>query len=447
MAVLDPFEGLTWVKIFTNTEPRWTIEPKIENIKQTLRLFQQANSTEISLRAKEGLNMEYDVKIDDESLIMRVAAPADPRNRTLSEVATLDWVHRNTTLPVPRVIAYQATREDPVGFEWILTTKIPGKPLGEVWRYVSFDAKVKIFQEIARFCASSFKNQLKAIGNIYDIPSAAQNQETTENQPQTADQTGSPLTVAAPQVGRIVSLEFLWGSRIHQDVPRGPFTSSKDWIHARLTIIECECHEILAKYPGGGNNGDERIEIDNATRALDIINKLKPLIPIVFPSIDQEPESTMIFPNDLLIGNILVNDSGVLTGVTGWECVSALPLWKGCSIPYFSGRNPRNSEPDISRYILPATREPSGQYWEDLKEFELTTLRRKFLEEMRLQEPAWVDVYENSQVQRDFYNVIEYCDGAYGGDEDTPSHVKEWINDVLFGVDNIRSLDERLNED
>jgi len=48
-----------------------------------------------------------------------------------SEVATMDFV-RAHGIPTPRILGY-AIDENPVGSEYILMEKLPGRPIGDAW--------------------------------------------------------------------------------------------------------------------------------------------------------------------------------------------------------------------------------------------------------------------------------------------------------------------------
>lgn len=96
----------------------------------------------LTFLAEGALNKLYDVSIDGDAFILRVSLPVDPGFKIMSEVATMDWVRRITSLSIPKAIAYQSSRDNPIGFEWILMTKMPGKPLGEVWHSLSFRRKI-----------------------------------------------------------------------------------------------------------------------------------------------------------------------------------------------------------------------------------------------------------------------------------------------------------------
>ena len=218
------FPGLKWIPKTFSLEPAWTIEPDLEAAKQVIESRLTRSSVTISFLAQGASNKLYTVDGDGdaETLVLRITLPVDPRYKTLSEVATMDWMLRNTTIPVPVVVAYEASRDDPVGFEWILMTKLPGKPLADTWRSLPYLAKEGLARRFAEYSSCLFKRQLSCIGNIY--------------------------TVSPPKVDRIVSMPFFWGDHIHQDVRRGPFSSSRDWIEARLALSEHDCHSAIAKY-------------------------------------------------------------------------------------------------------------------------------------------------------------------------------------------------------
>lgn len=122
--------------------------------------------------------------------------------KTMNEVSTVDWISRTTNIPVPRVIAYQSSRENPIGFEWITMTRMPGRPLKELWRSLSFSAKTSLVGESAAYSTCLFQNQLQGIGNLYEI--ASDNSPLFEKE---------HLRKGLPDMGRIVSMHFFSGSK------------------------------------------------------------------------------------------------------------------------------------------------------------------------------------------------------------------------------------------
>ncbi|KAM9879497.1 kinase-like protein [Verticillium dahliae] len=297
-----------------------------------------------------------------DDLILRVSLPVDPRFKTPSEVATLEWMSRNTELPVPKVMLHDASRHSRISFEWILMSKLPG----EVWA------------------------------------------------------TG-------------------W-----EDVPRGPFKTTRDWTQVRLMLSSRESHGKIAKYSAQSEMGsDDEDDLHDAQQTLDIIKKLQPLVDVVFPPAqDPEPEATMLFHDDLSLHNILVDRDGNLTGVVDWECVSALPLWASCYFPTFLNDQPRNSMPDRANYDVEPNGEIDGLYWDHVKEYELTRLRKTFLEEMASLEPGWMEVFESSAQKRDPDMAVRKCDNDF-----LAKRIQGWVDDVTKGRVDGPGLLERIYDD
>lgn len=413
---LDPYRGLLWADEVFGPEPRWTYEPEISSIERTIQSLRPSSATtQVKFLTEGAFNKIYQVQIEDETLIMRVSLPVDPVHKTRSEVATVDWVRRVTDIPVPRIIAHNATRESEVGFEWILMTEVPGRPLADFWTTLPMAAKSDLVIKFAGFSISLWRNQLKGIGNIYP-PSV-----TAED--------------AIPKTGQIVSLEFLWGSHARQNVNRGPFLSSRDWMEARLAFAKNDCQEILDKYPASDDlDSDAEDELEATVRTLGLIKKLENIFPRVFPPNTQVPEPTVIFHDDLSQHNILVSEKGELTGVLDWECVSALPLWKACYYPTFLHGRPRDTKPNIEMYDE-GNPGPNSAYWEHLHDYEATLLRDVFMDAMRKSEPGWVDIFDVSHLKRDFDTAVQYFDSGLVRRE-----IEEWVEDVTAGNENPQSL-------
>jgi aminoglycoside phosphotransferase len=420
----ERFKGLQWVPTPVSLEPRWTVEPDLESIKRTIEEVRPSQEVRVSFLAQGAFNKIYDIQAGNQDLIMRVSLPVDPQYKTLSEVATMDWMRHHTSLPVPEIIAYYESRKNAIGFEWILMKKIPGKPLADAWKSIQYPAKEQLVQQLATYSSSLFKNQLRGIGNIYPDPSSPSSHGGSSD------------------VKRIVSMQFFWGDHILQDVPRGPFHSSKDWISTCLSLNEHDCKSTLAKYENRDDLGsDDEDEVEDTERTLAIIERLETHMNEYFSDPGQDPEPSILFHDDISQHNILVDDSGTLTGVVDWECVSALPLWKACYYPFFLEGRPRDEEPDRHEYRHTDDGEPNNLYWEHLMEYELTKLRRYFLDEMQRLEPKWVEVFNSAKARRDFHIAVQNCDN-----ELCVRHINEWLDDIATGEGTVRSLRDRIDE-
>ncbi|KAK7419781.1 hypothetical protein QQX98_003153 [Neonectria punicea] len=237
------FHGLKWVSNLWGSEPRWTVQPDEATIKRTIQsTLQLSDSCEISFLGQGTFNKTYVIKASEKEIVARVTLP----------------VRRNTSLPVPEIPAYDATRSKLIEFEWIAMTRIPGNPLADVWRDIDFAHKEQLVRQLARFSSDTFCNQLHGIGSIFLVHeavvgiSSSPDSESAKTILQPQQSIGSLLTTNekvrdSSEPGRITSADFIWDDRIQKDIPRGPFESSRDWLAARLTIAKMICQERLTK--------------------------------------------------------------------------------------------------------------------------------------------------------------------------------------------------------
>ncbi|PGH23942.1 hypothetical protein AJ80_02004 [Polytolypa hystricis UAMH7299] len=151
-------KGFNGFKDPFSLEPRWTIEPDLESIKRMIDEDGQSQEIIVSFLAQRAFNKIYDIRTGNQALIMRVTSPVDPQYKTLSEVATVDWMRRYTSLPVPGIIAHQVSRGNAIGFEWILMKKIPGKSMADAWETIQYSVKGQFVQQLATYSSSLFKN-------------------------------------------------------------------------------------------------------------------------------------------------------------------------------------------------------------------------------------------------------------------------------------------------
>ena len=458
------FDGLEWVRNgIWGSEPRWTVDPDEDAIRQTAASSLDLTTAhcDIEFLAQGAFNKVYVVTFPEKEkeVIARVTLPVDPKWKTLSEVATLQWVRDNTSLPVPEILSYQADRTSAIGFEWIVMSKMPGRSLGDRWRDVTFSAKGEIVRRLAVFCSDTFRAQLRGIGNLF--------LDDTGSVPGSSAQDRDPFCVQ-----RIVSSEFIWDSHIHAQVSRGPFQSSRDWLLARLLLAEIEYHESLSRLQrvtpedeGGENEpeeGEEKTnkpgreekdgkdrdqnededELEDLENTMDIISRLRRHLDDFFPppGPDLEPERTMILHDDLSRQNTLVDDHGNLTAVVDWECISAVPLWFACQFPPVLQGKPRDEEPVKAQYQHEEDGNVVELFWEHLDDYELMQLRRVFLAEMERLQPEWVKIFESSQRQRDFDLAVSSCSDPF-----LIRRIRNWLDDVEKGVQGFEGLEERID--
>lgn len=99
-------------------------------------------------------NKAYRLEMDDgQKAIAKIPHPnAGPRVlTTASGVATMEFVSTVLKIPVPRVLAWSATDQNPVQAEYIIMEEARGSRLHEVWRDLPIETKCAIVREFVEF--------------------------------------------------------------------------------------------------------------------------------------------------------------------------------------------------------------------------------------------------------------------------------------------------------
>ncbi len=157
--------------------PVWPREPNVDVIKLLAKRHLIAELPaafdgellEVSFFAEGGFNKLYQISCAGHhtSYLFRVAIPIVPYYKTESEVATIAFVHANTSIPVPRVFAWDSNRGNELTFEWILMEKMDGVPLWDVWRKVPWERKLELTETIAGMIKQLRDRKFDRIGGLF----------------------------------------------------------------------------------------------------------------------------------------------------------------------------------------------------------------------------------------------------------------------------------------
>ena len=315
--------------------PTWTVEPDSSavealakphtppGVKYTTSVFAAGTFNKLFLLSPI---KEY---ASSPCYIMRVALPVDPHFKTASEVATLRYLSTRTTIPVPHVIAYDASHENALGFEWILMTRLPGVPLKDLWSspQLSWAERVQVIQTICGYIQQMQKYCFDKMGSLY----LSDQIHHSLQHPHSRRATFIPLK-ADPQfsIGPVVAIPFFYGNRIKLPSDRGPFSVSSEWISSLLKLQIASTAHQKANLPP--KDSEEDPGYDSDISELDgIIQAASELLPLVqkFIGGTNDNEEFVLYHNDLSINNILIDPiTHRITGVVDWECVSLQPTWK-----------------------------------------------------------------------------------------------------------------------
>lgn len=81
-------------------------------------------------------------------LILRIAGDHIPSIKTENEAAVISWLRTNTTVPVPDVIAYDATTSNPLNREFIILNRCPGVAISDIYDTLSQAQLDKILHQL-----------------------------------------------------------------------------------------------------------------------------------------------------------------------------------------------------------------------------------------------------------------------------------------------------------
>ena len=224
---------LLWEHTIWGSHPKWVVEPNMARIASHLQQL-WTSSCNLTLAPRWGRHQSY---------IIRVSLPVDAYYKTASEVATIKYLHAHTSIPIPDVFAWDASDDNPIGFEWILMERVSGIPLQEVWYpehmagSVDWHIKERTVERLAEVVAQMWRLRFPVGGSLYladgtGVPGPADNGLALSDN----------ISVT---VGRVVSLEFFWENHLQlTGIERGPFRSSGPWLESRLRFVIADAERV-----------------------------------------------------------------------------------------------------------------------------------------------------------------------------------------------------------
>jgi hypothetical protein len=129
-------------------------------------------------------------------------------------------------------------------------------------------------------------------------------------------------------VGRIVAAEFFIGGPGSQDILKGHFKRSREWLVTKLNRVLNDCCRVCRE-------SKEEDDLEEAELVQQVTLRLTKELPKPFTENDKTHKPTVLFHDDLSTRNILVDENGVVTAVLDWELASVFPLYKACQLPKF----------------------------------------------------------------------------------------------------------------
>jgi hypothetical protein len=176
---------------------------------------------------------------------------------------------KQTSAPIARVHAYDATNDNPLRFPWVLMDFVSGSTVKTKWCTMTDEKKIKLVKDLAGFLSQVHAIRFDAIGSLY------QNEVATGLEAKafskalflliaifvlgwwlvialmsfviivikqvrlSAAATGSPF-----YLGPVISIDML---RSTGQTHRGPYTTEYDWFCSRLVASQRRRRALLAE--------------------------------------------------------------------------------------------------------------------------------------------------------------------------------------------------------
>ncbi|KAI9745285.1 MAG: hypothetical protein M1818_001565 [Claussenomyces sp. TS43310] len=300
-------------------------------------------------------SQHFPSQISDTDLILRISGPHFTSIKTRNEIGFLKWVAQNTDVPVPEVVAYDATTNNELGHEFMITTRLRG---------VSFDGVREQLQAAGK--AAQYEAHLSQfllqMGDILEML-----------QRRTWSHIGG-LQVRGPEDRDDAAAEII--------VP-GPVIDEQMWLQPELATIWGP-HETHGSVNVGGpfasyteSLGAEADRHVHAIQRLSSLAALRQDLPriLAFRAALREHaaqlnETRLILAHrDLHFGNVMWDPEGMrITGILDWEFAGVVPIQRWDPVRAFLWNCVEADESKVEKARLAErVRESHGAFLEETR--------------------------------------------------------------------------------
>ncbi|KAG8623120.1 hypothetical protein KVT40_008096 [Elsinoe batatas] len=201
---------------------------------------------------------------------------------TQSEVATMAYLRKHTSIPVPKVLDWSANSNNPIGAEYIISEKMPGVSLYSMWESMSVAQHLQVVQKVAQICKQTYDLSFPGYGSIFPSNCSLHDDEKIDM--------GNGYCIG-PNVGR-------------------------DWWNADAGEAE------LFQNIGFDHGPWKDMQAFQDAYFASAFSRLPPLE----PDCSKQPSPTLLHPN-LRLKQILVSESDPteITGVIDWQSAAVEP--------------------------------------------------------------------------------------------------------------------------
>jgi aminoglycoside phosphotransferase (APT) family kinase protein len=228
---------------------------------------------------------------ENKKLVLRISAGELPHTKTMNEVAMIQWIRENTSIPAPAVIAFDHTLNNALHHEYSITEFVSGQPLSEVYHQVK--DRDSLVNQLIDYLLELYAKPFDHIGGL-----------------QVAEDSFKP--------GPMTEWHFwtnkdrdIWPDPLSMNAV-GPFNSYTAYCIANMKVSKkaIDSHETLKHL--------RSISLDRLIDA------------IASKGDDLTTSRFVLTHRDLHFGNIMYDvDQQKITGIIDWELAAILPyqLW------------------------------------------------------------------------------------------------------------------------
>ncbi|GIK05338.1 phosphotransferase enzyme [Aspergillus viridinutans] len=332
---------------FKYTSGRWIWDEE-EQLRERYREFDILELQKVAMEATSGASCVSMEKLregsynkafrltmaDGKAVVARIPNPnAGPAFlTTASEVATMDFLRTILQVPVPKVLAWNATVDSAnrVGAEYIIMEHAPGKNLADHWADMDLEHKVQTMKDIVtiqqKLLSVRFSDNDAPPGSH---PATVQGNELSH---------GIRENIAEQfSIGPVVDTEFWRKERGDMDIDRGPWASAVDYLKA-LALREI----AWIRKHATPRSPDDPLFVspsqNNPTEHISLLHRYLSAAPHLLPK-DEDLLGSFLWHTDLRTPNIFVNDTGNITSIIDWQSTWAGPLFLEGRHPHFLDYN------------------------------------------------------------------------------------------------------------
>ncbi|KMP06014.1 hypothetical protein CIRG_05695 [Coccidioides immitis RMSCC 2394] len=263
---------------------------------------------------------------DGTTVIARIPHPnAGPATyTTASEVATMEFARSVLGIPVPKVLTWCATSENPVGSEYILMEEAKGRQLTEVWGDMELEDKKIIIEDIVALEQKLLSVSFSLLGSLYfaeDSFPGCEAAEVSSDVPIDLKDDVRRRFVIGPTALR----EFWENERSQLSIDRGPWKSARDYVeaiaHREIAYISQYSSSAATSVPGYLKQSKAQLSPEEHIK---LLNRYLAAIYYLIPS-DPDLVRPVLWHPDIHDGNIFVHQ-GKISSVIDWQSTWAGPL-------------------------------------------------------------------------------------------------------------------------